>query len=184
MLIEGASQSRVPRIIGRWRKDNFDLWKLWALEGRPVDMRVGELCISVLVYLCVCVFLCLFICVFVTNTCWREGLVGELLDELQFQARPCLLHPLPENNCKWTIFGSKHLGAPKHLMVFSNCTMSVVGVIRMSKVNSNLKVGFRSRLKAKIYAVLVWNHIGLDPSIDNGQIYSGDVSKCLAGVCL
>ena len=54
----------------------------------------------------------------------------------------------------------------------------------MSKVNSNLKVGFRSRMKAKIYAVLVWNHIGLDPSIDNGQIYSGDVSKCLAGVCL
>ena len=62
--------------------------------------------------------------------------------------------------------------------------MSVVGVIRMSKVNSNLKVGFRSRLMLKIYAVLVWNHIGLDPSIDNGQIYSGDVSKCLAGVCL
>ena len=181
MLIEGASQSRVPRIIGSWWKDNFDLWKLWALEGRPVDVRVGELCIRVFVYLCICVF--------VTNTCWRESWWT-----LYLCIRDKYLSTLGSGRWTsgWNPVASQTLPPPStawkqlqvDLIVFSNCTMSVVGVIRMSKVNSNLKVGFRSRLKAKIYAVLVWNHIGLDPSIDNGQIYSGHVSKCLAGVCL
>ena len=32
--------------------------------------------------------------------------------------------------------------------------------------------------------VLVWNNIGLDSSIDNGEVDSGDITKCLARVCL
>ena len=62
--------------------------------------------------------------------------------------------------------------------------MSVVGVIRMSKVSSNLmKISVRNQVGGLTY-VLVWNNIGLDSSIDYGEIDSGDISKRLAGVRL
>ena len=32
--------------------------------------------------------------------------------------------------------------------------------------------------------LLVWNNIGLDSSIDYGEVDRGDITKCLAGVCL
>ena len=52
----------------------------------------------------------------------------------------------------------------------------------MSKVNSNLMRGFQSG--SGFTNVLVWNNIGLDSSIDYGEVDSGDISKCLVGVCL
>ena len=32
--------------------------------------------------------------------------------------------------------------------------------------------------------ILVWNNIGLDSSINDGEVDRGDITKCLAGVCL
>ena len=71
-------------------------------------------------------------------------------------------------------------------MSFSNWTMSVVGVIRMSKVSSNLMEGFSQETGRNfdLHYILVRNNIGLDSSIDNGEIDCGDISKRLARVCL
>ena len=74
----------------------------------------------------------------------------------------------------------------KYLMSFSNWTMSVVGVIRMSKVSSNLMEGFsqESGQRFDLHYILVWNNIGLDSSIHYGEIDRGNISKRLAGVRL
>ena len=71
-------------------------------------------------------------------------------------------------------------------MSFSNWTMSVVGVIRMSKVSSNLMEGFSQETGRRfdLHYILVWNNIGLDSSIDYGEIDRSDISKRLAGVRL
>ena len=84
-------------------------------------------------------------------TCWSEGLVGELLDELELQPGPGLRHPLPEQH----FFSLPPTLLLIHLISFSNWTISVVGVIRMSKVSSNLWI--------VIQAIFIFRHTCLEP---------------------
>lgn len=123
MLIEGAGQSWVPRIIFRCGRSIVS-FLLSTAEGKPVEVRVWS------------------VNFWMNSSCSPEPASS--------------IHCLNLTSCHCIAFSSKHL------MPFSNCTMSVVGVIRMSKVSSNLRRGFQSGSRVMVWSTylsgttLVW----------------------------